>query len=53
MSNKLAELCDVMEIHALILIRLAYRGDERRAAPNRVPHELDAIAEHNEKKVND
>lgn len=53
MNNKLAELCDVMEIHALILMRLAYRGGERRPAPNRVPLELDAIAEHNEKKVDD
>ena len=53
MHYKRAELCDVMEIHPLTLMTLAYGSDERRPAPNRVRRELDAIAEHNGKTADD
>jgi hypothetical protein len=44
--NKLAELCEVMDIHPLTLLTLAYAGDgddaERLLA--RVRQELDALS---------
>ncbi len=44
--NKLSELCEVMEIHPLTLLTLAYAGDGQRKTDQllaRVRHELDAI----------
>ncbi|MDT4855763.1 hypothetical protein FQZ97_901300 [compost metagenome] len=46
--NKLAELCEVMEVHPLTLLTLAYAGDDP-ATPDqllaRVRKELEAIAD--------
>ena len=44
--NKLAELCDVMEIHPLTLLTLAYAGDDARQAEQllaQVRQELKAV----------
>ncbi len=51
--NKLAELCEVMEIHPLTLLTLAYAGDGQRKADqllSRVRQELEALLlmEHSE-----
>ncbi len=46
--NKLAELCEVMEIHPLTLLTLAYAGNEQHKISqllDRVQHELNAIVE--------
>ena len=44
--NKLAELCEVMEIHTLTLLTLAYAGDSPRKADEllaQVRRELEAV----------
>ncbi len=44
--NKLAELCEVMEIHPLTLLTLAYAGDSPREADQllaQVRQELEAV----------
>lgn len=44
--NKLAELCEVMEIHPLTLLALAYAGDDARQAEQllaQVRQELKAV----------
>ncbi len=46
--NKLAELCEVMEIHPLTLLTLAYAGDSTRKADEllllaQVRQELEAV----------
>ena len=44
--NKLAELCEVMEIHPLTLLMLAYAGDSTRKADEllaQVRQELEAV----------
>ena len=44
--NKLAELCDVMEIHPLTLLTLAYAGNSTRKADQllaQVRQELEAV----------
>ena len=44
--NKLAELCEVMEIHPLTLLTLAYAGDSTQQADQllmQVRRELEAI----------
>lgn len=44
--NKLAELCEVMEIHPLTLLTLAYAGDNTRKADQlraQVHQELEAV----------
>ena len=44
--NKLAELCEVMEIHPLTLLTLAYAGDSAREAGQllaQVRQEMEAI----------
>jgi len=44
--NKLAELCEVMEVHPLTLLTLAYAGDDARRAEQllaQVRQELDAV----------
>ena len=44
--NKLAELCEVMEIHPLTLLKLAYAGDSTRKADEllaQVRQELEAV----------
>ena len=44
--NKLAELCEVMEIHPLTLLTLAYAGDSPRKADEllaQVRQELEAV----------
>lgn len=44
--NKLAELCEVMEIHPLTLLTLAYAGEGQRKADQLLAHvrqELDAV----------
>ena len=44
--NKLAELCEVMEIHPLTLLTLAYAGEGQRKVDQllvRVRQELDAV----------
>ena len=44
--NKLAELCEVMEIHPLTLLTLAYAGDDARHAEQllaQVRQELKAV----------
>ncbi len=49
--NKLTELCEVMEIHPLTLLTLAYAGDQPRNIKqllNQVRQELDAIVEKKE-----
>ncbi len=46
--NKLAELCEVMEVHPLTLLTLAYAGAGQRdisLALDRVRYELDTIVE--------
>lgn len=46
--NKLAELCEVMEVHPLTLLTLAYAGDSERKADellSRVRRELTSISE--------
>jgi len=45
--NKLAELCDVMEVHPLTLLTLAYAGKDLRQADQllaQVRQELEAVA---------
>ena len=45
--NKLAELCDVMEIHPLTLLTLAYAGDDAQQVEQlltRVRQELNVVA---------
>ena len=45
--NKLAELCEVMEVHPLTLLTLAYAGDDLRQADkllSQVRHQLEAVA---------
>ena len=45
--NKLAELCDVMEIHPLTLLTLAYAGDDAQQVEQlltRVRQELKVVA---------
>lgn len=54
--SKLAELCEVMEVHPLTLLTLAYAGTEQREISqllDRVQHELDAIVANKENKGND
>lgn len=54
--QKLTELCEVMEVHPLTLLTLAYAGTEQREISqllNRVQHELDAIVANKENKRND
>ena len=44
--NKLAELCEVMEVHPLTLLTLAYAGDDARRAEQllaQVRQELEAV----------
>lgn len=44
--HKLTELCDVMEVHPLTLLTLAYAGDNTRKAEQllaQVRQELDAV----------
>lgn len=44
--NKLAELCEVMEVHPLTLLTLAYAGDDARQAEQllaQVRQELKAV----------
>ena len=44
--NKLAELCEVMEVHPLTLLTLAYTGDDARQADQllaQVRQELGAV----------
>ena len=44
--NKLAELCEVMEVHPLTLLTLAYAGDDAQRAEQllaQVRQELDAV----------
>ena len=44
--NKLAELCEVMEVHPLTLLTLAYAGDDARRAEQllaQVRQELEAM----------
>ena len=44
--NKLAELCDVMEVHPLTLLTLAYAGDDAQRAEQllaQVRQELEAM----------
>ena len=44
--NKLAELCEVMEVHPLTLLTLAYAGDSTRRADQllaQVRQELEAV----------
>lgn len=46
--NKLAELCEVMEVHPLTLLTLAYAGNDPTATDQllaRVRKELEAIAD--------
>lgn len=45
--NKLAELCDVMEVHPLTLLTLAYAGDNLQQADQllaQVRQELETVA---------
>ena len=45
--NKLAELCEVMEIHPLTLLTLAYAGDDLQQVDQlllQVRHELETVA---------
>ena len=45
--NKLAELCEVMEVHPLTLLTLAYAGDSERKADQllkQVKRELEEIS---------
>ncbi|WP_439958596.1 helix-turn-helix domain-containing protein [Pseudomonas juntendi] len=54
--QKLTELCEVMEVHPLTLLTLAYAGTEQREIRqllDRVQHELDAIVANKENKRND
>ncbi|PPT52219.1 helix-turn-helix domain-containing protein [Xanthomonas arboricola] len=54
--QKLTELCEVMEVHPLTLLTLAYAGTEQREISqllDRVQHELDAIVANKENKRND
>ncbi|HDS1730495.1 helix-turn-helix domain-containing protein [Pseudomonas putida] len=54
--QKLTELCEVMEVHPLTLLTLAYAGTEQREISQllgRVQHELDAIVANKENKRND
>jgi transcriptional regulator with XRE-family HTH domain len=47
--NKLAELCEVMEIHPLTLLTLAYAGDSSRKADEllaRVRQEMKVLSGH-------
>ena len=49
--NKLAELCDVMEIHPLTLLTLAYAGDDAQQVEQlltRVRQELKVVAKKDE-----
>lgn len=49
--NKLSELCEVMEIHPLTLLTLAYAGDNQHKVDQLLAHvrqELKDIAEGNE-----
>lgn len=51
--HKLAELCEVMKVHPLTLLTLAYAGDEQHKISqllDRVRHELDAIVVNKENK---
>ena len=44
--NKLAELCEVMEVHPLTLLSLAYAGDDAQRAEQllaQVRQEMDAV----------
>ena len=44
--NKLAELCEVMEVHPLTLLTLAYAGDDAQRAEQllaQVRQEMDAV----------
>jgi transcriptional regulator with XRE-family HTH domain len=46
--NKLAELCEVMEVHPLTLLTLAYAGDDTRRAERllaQVRQELEAVTQ--------
>jgi hypothetical protein len=52
-DNKLAELCDVMEIHLLTLMTLAYGSDERCPAPNRIRRELEPLLSTTRKTADD
>ncbi|MCK4141964.1 helix-turn-helix transcriptional regulator [Ralstonia pseudosolanacearum] len=54
--QKLTELCEVMEVHPLTLLTLAYAGTEQPEISqllDRVQHELDAIVANKENKRND
>lgn len=51
--KKLAELCEVMEIHPLTLLTLAYAGDSARKTDQLLEHvqrELAAVLEENESR---
>ena len=46
--NKLVELCEVMEVHPLTLLTLAYAGDDTRRAERllaQVRQELEAVTQ--------
>lgn len=46
--NKLTELCEVMEVHPLTLLTLAYAGDDTRRAEQllaRVRQELESVTQ--------
>lgn len=46
--NKLAELCEVMEIHPVTLLALAYSGNDSKKADQlllQVRHELELLAQ--------
>lgn len=47
--NKLAELCEVMEIHPVRLLALAYSGNDSKKADLLVRHELELLAQTNDK----
>lgn len=54
--NKLAELCEVMNVHPISLLTLAYAGDSPRKATeilNRVRLELEGIINTNPNANND
>ena len=54
--QKLTELCEVMEVHPLTLLTLAYAGTEQPEISqllDRVQHELDVIVANKENKRND
>lgn len=54
--QKLTELCEVMEVHPLTLLTLAYAGTEQPEISqllDRVQHELDAVVANMENKRND